>query len=51
LILEIRWGDETLEKKELQVVGKKELDTRSENIRNMPVFTPPVVISASRKMR
>jgi HSP20 family protein len=33
--------------KELQVVDKKELDSSSENIRNAPVFTPPVDICES----
>lgn len=47
MIVEIRRGDETREEKELQVIGKKELDTHSENIRNMHVFTPPVDICES----
>ncbi len=33
--------------KELQVVEKKEVDTPSENIRNLPVFAPPVDICES----
>jgi HSP20 family protein len=33
--------------KELQVVDKKEVDTPSENIRNVPVFAPPVDICES----
>ncbi len=33
--------------KEMQVVEKKEVDTPSENIRNVPVFAPPVDICES----
>lgn len=33
--------------KELQVADKKELETPSENIRNVPMFTPPVDICES----
>ncbi|MCK8600483.1 hypothetical protein [Desulfoferrobacter suflitae] len=32
---------------EMQVVEKKEVDTPSENIRNVPVFAPPVDICES----
>lgn len=33
--------------KEMKVVDKKELETSSENIRNVPIFTPPVDICES----
>jgi len=34
---------------ELQVVDKREVETPSENIRNVPVFTPPVDICESER--
>lgn len=36
-----------MNEQELQVVDKREIESPSENIRNMPIFTPPVDICES----
>jgi HSP20 family protein len=45
--LDIFRGDETMADKELQTIEKREVGTPSENIRNVPVFAPPVDICES----
>jgi HSP20 family protein len=43
------YGGDTMADEELQVVDKREVETPSENIRNVPVFTPPVDICESER--